>query len=301
MIGSAVLRRLQARGFTRLVTARVDLTNQAETLKFLKTEKPDYVFLAVTKLGGIMANSQYPADFIYDNLVSQSNVINAAWKSGVKKLLYFASSCIYPEASPQPVKEEYLLTGELEPTSEAYAIAKIAGIRMCQAYNRQYGAHFISVVPADVYGPGDDFHPETGHVLPALMAKMHEAKVKHKPEVIVWGSGEPRRETLHVDDLADAAVFLMDYYDKPEIINIGGGKDISIKELAQLLKEVVGFKGNIVYDKSKPDGTLRKLLDNRRIKELGWSPGIDPATGIRQTYQWYQAHVAGKSLTGSVR
>lgn len=297
MIGSAILRRLEEAGFNRLIqrsSAELDLTDQSQVSEFFTAEKPDYVFLAVTKLGGILANSKYPAEFIYTNLASQTNVIHSAWKSGVKKMLFLASSCVYPRDCPQPMKEEYLLSGKLEPSSEPYAIAKIAGIRMCQSYNRQYGTKCIPVVPADVYGPGDDFDPETGHVLPALISKMHQATISNESEVVVWGTGSPRRECLHVDDLADACIFLMNRYDKYEMVNIGSGEDIAIKELALLIEEAVGFKGNVVFDESKPDGAPRKLLDNSRIKNLGWSPKIDRETGIRQTYQWYQAHMNTK-------
>ena len=297
MIGSAILCRLKAGGFSKLVTraaSELDLTDQKSVLDFFMAERPDYVFLAVTKLGGILANSRYPAEFIYDNLQSETNVIHSAWKSGVKKLLFLASSCIYPKGCPQPMKEEYLMTGKLEPTSEPYAIAKIAGVKMCQSYNRQYGTNYISVVPGDLYGPNDDFNPETGHVLPALITKMHEAKVGNKPEVIVWGTGSPRRECLYVDDLADACIFLMNQYDESEMVNIGSGEDLSIKELAWLIKELVGFRGKIVFDESKPDGAPRKLLDNSKMRKLGWSPQTGLKEGIRQTYEWYKNNVAAK-------
>ena len=291
MIGSAILRRLEAEGFTRLITrsaTELDLTDQSRVFEFFMEGKPDNVFLTSTKVGGILANSRYPAEFIYSNIVSQTNVIHSAWKSGVKKLLFLGSSCVYPKDCPQPMKEEYLLSGRLEPTSEPYAIAKIAGIRMCQSYNRQYGTRYIPVVPADVYGPGDDFDPETGHVLPALISKMHLARIKNEPKVIVWGTGSPRRETLHVDDLADACIFLMNNYNDSEMINAGSGEDISIRDLAQVIKDAVGFKGNITFDESKPDGTLRKLLDINNINKLGWSPKVSLAEGIRQTYKWFE-------------
>lgn len=292
MIGSAILRRIEQDGFTNLLTessAKLTLTNQKSVLEYFMTETPDYVFLPSIRVGGILVNSQYPADFIYDNLAGEMNIIHSAWGSGVKKLLFLASSCIYPKECPQPMKEEYILTGKLEPTSEPYAIAKIAGIRMCQAYNRQYGTEFISVVPADIYGPGDDFNPETGHVLPSLISRMHRAKINTHPEVVVWGSGSPRRETLHVDDLADACIMLMDKYSDSEMINLGSGDDISIKELALAIKKTVGFDGNLVFDKSKADGMPRKLLDNAKLQRLGWSPKIGLAEGLRQTCEWFAA------------
>jgi GDP-L-fucose synthase len=297
MIGSAILHRLEADGFTRLITrsaAELDLTDQRMVSEFFMAEKPDYVFLASTKVGGILANSQYPAEFIYINLVSETNVIHSAWKSGLRKLLFLGSSCVYPRDCPQPMKEEHLLNGKLEPTSEPYAIAKIAGIRMCQSYNHQYGTDYISVVPADVYGPGDDFDPETGHVLPALISKMHRAKIDNKPTVVVWGTGSPRREALHVDDLADACIFLMNNYDESEMINVGSGEDVTVRKLAQVIKDVVGFRGEIVFDKSKPDGMPRKLLDINKMRKLGWSPKINLTEGVGQTYQWYENQVMNK-------
>jgi GDP-L-fucose synthase len=291
MIGAAIRRRLEKDGFGSLITVdstELDLTDQRMVFDFFNAEKPGYVFLNSARVGGILANSRYPAGFIYSNLQSQTNVIHAAWRSGVKKLLYFGSSCIYPKGSPQPLKEECLLDGKLEPTSEPYAIAKIAGIRMCQAYNAEYGTNYISVIPGDVYGAGDDFDPETGHVLPALMAKMHRARSLGEPEVVIWGTGLPRRETLYVDDLAAAAVFLMDNYDESEIINVGSGEDISIRELGRVIKDAVGFRGDIVYDESKPDGIPLKLLDNSRISSMGWVPQTGLEEGIRQTYRWYR-------------
>lgn len=302
MIGSAILRRLRQDEFMNLIvraSSELDLSNQKEVLEFLMDEKPDYVFLASAKVGGILANSSYAAEFIYDNIQSQTNVIHSAWKSGVRKLLFLGSSCIYPKDCPQPIKEEYLLSGKLEPTSEPYAVAKIAGIRMCQSYNRQYKTDYISVVPADVYGPGDDFDPKTSHVLPALIRKMHEAKIRNEQGIIVWGTGSPRRECLYVDDLADACVFLMDNYDEPEIINVGSGEELTIKELASLVRNVVGFGGAINFDQSKPDGAPRKLLDSSRIGKLGWSPKISLEKGIRQTYQWYENYVKTKQTTPS--
>ena len=301
MVGSAIRRRLLAAGFGNLVvedSSELDLTNQKMVADFFMDKRPAYVFLSGKKVGGILANSRYPAQFIYDNIQSQTNVIHAAWQSGVKKLLFLASSCVYPEDCPQPMREGYLLTGGLEPTSEPYALAKIAGIRMCQAYNLQYETDYISVVPADLYGPHDDFEPETSHVLPALVRKVHEAKIHNQSEVVVWGTGSPRRESLHVDDLADAGIFLMDNYDESEIINVGSGQDLSISELARLISDVVGFEGNITFDRSKPDGAPRKLLDTTKISRLGWSPKIGLEDGIRQTYQWYQHNVAANSVIG---
>ena len=297
MVGSAILRRLKEDGFTNLVTrtpSELDLADQKIVFKFFMEEKPDYVFLAASMVGGILANSRYPAQFIYNNLQIQTNVIHCAWKSGIKKLLFLASSCIYPKGCPQPMKEEYLLTGKLEPTSEPYAIVKIAGIKMCQSYNSEYGTNYISAIPADFYGPRDDFDPETGHVLPALISKIHQARTHNEPEVVVWGTGSPRREALHVDDLADACIILINKYDESEMINIGSGEDSSIKELALLIRDVIGFKGKVVFDKSKPDGAPQKLLDTTKIRELGWAPNISPERGIRQTYQWYEDYQGAK-------
>ncbi len=297
MTGLAILRRLKEGGFIKLITrtsTELDLTDQKMVFDFFLDEKPDYVFLTVAKVGGILANSKYPAEFIYNNIQSQTNVIHFAWKSGVKKMLFLGSSCIYPKGCPQPMKEEYLLSGKLEPSSEPYAIAKIAGIRMCQSYNRQYGTNYISVVPADLYGPNDDFDPETSHFLPALIRKIHEAKTNNQPEVIIWGTGSPRRESLHADDLADACLFLMNNYDEPEIINVGSGKDLKIRELALLIREVIGFEGKVVFDESKPDGAPRKLLDISKITKLGWSPKINLERGIRQICQWYESYLATK-------
>ncbi|MFC1964272.1 GDP-L-fucose synthase family protein [Chloroflexota bacterium] len=292
MVGAALVRCLQEHGYSNLLTADIDLTAQQVVAAFFHEEKPDYVFLPSLKSGGIMANREYPGEFLYDNLQSQTNVIHAAWHSGVKKLLYLGSSCIYPKDCPQPMKEEYLLTGRLEPTSEAYAIAKIAGIRMCQAYNTQYGTHFIPVVPADLYGPGDDFDPATSHVLPALLAKMHDAKVKGAEEVVVWGTGFPRREALYVDDLADACIFLMNGSELPEMINVGSGKDFSISELARVIKDIIGFTGKISYDEAKPDGAPQKLLDSSRVQKLGWKPRVSLAEGVQRTYRWYRENIA---------
>ena len=294
MIDSAILRRLKEGGFTNLIirnSSELNMTSQRIVFDFFMEEKPDYVFLAAAKVGGILANSRYPAEFIYNNIQTQTNVIHSAWKSGVKKLLFGGSSCIYPKECRQPMKEEYLLSGKLESTSEPYAIAKIAGIRMCQSYNLQYGTDYISVVPADIYGPDDDLNPETSHALPAMLQKTHEAKIRGKSEVVVWGTGSPRREALHVDDLADAYIFLMNNYDESAMINVGTGEDSSITELARLISDIIGFKGNLIFDESKPDGAPRKLLDSSKISKLGWAPKISLENGIRQTYEWYKKHV----------
>jgi GDP-L-fucose synthase len=296
MIGSAILRLLKRDGFTNLVTrtsSELDLTDQKAVSDFFQDEKPDYVFLPSAKTGGILANSSYPAEFIYANIQAQTNVIHSAWRGGVKKLLFLGSSCIYPKDCPQPMKEEYVMSDKLEPTSEAYAVAKIAGIKMCQSYNRQYGTDYVSAVPADVYGPNDDFDPETSHVLPALIRRIDEAKSSDKHEVVVWGTGLPRRECLYVDDLANSCLFLMNNYDDSEIINIGSGGDLTIREMAELVSEVTGFKGKVVFDRSKPDGARQKLLDVSKISKLGWSAKIRPKEGIGQTYQWYKNHVSG--------
>ena len=289
LVGSAILRKLQELGYENLVCKahnEVDLMRQEEVEHFFDQERPEYVFLAAAKVGGILANSTYPADFIYNNLVIQTNVIHASYLFNAKKLLFLGSSCIYPKLCPQPMKEEYLLSGYLEPTNEPYAIAKIAGIKMCQYYNRQYDTHFISVMPTNLYGPNDNFDLETSHVLPALMRKFHEAKAKDRKEVEIWGTGKPRREFLHVDDLADACVYLMNHYDESDFINIGTGKDSSIRELAEIVAKVVGFEENLRFDTSKPDGTPQKLLDVSRLKSLGWSPRISLKDGIKQTYEW---------------
>ena len=290
LVGSAICRRLDAEGFTHLLTRRsdeLDLTRQAEVEAFFQREKPDYVFLSAAKVGGILANNTYPADFIYKNIMIQSNIIHASYANGVRKLLFLGSSCIYPKFAPQPMKEEYLLTGELEPTNEPYAVAKIAGIKMCQAYNSQYKTNFISVMPTNLYGPGDNFDLENSHVLPALIRKFHEAKTGQSPFVTIWGTGTPKREFLYIDDLADACVFLMNNYDAAGIVNIGVGDDISINELARLVKRLMGYSGEIVYDSSKPDGTPRKLLDVSRLNSLGWKAKISLEEGIARTYEWY--------------
>lgn len=297
LVGSSIMRRLRAEGYNNFVLRthqEIDLEIQKDVEELFNSERPEYVFLAAARVGGIFANNTYPADFIYNNLIIQANVINAAYKFGVKKLLFLGSSCIYPKFAPQPMKEEHLLTGKLEPTNEPYAIAKIAGILMCQAYNRQYGTNFISVMPTNLYGPNDNFDLMDSHVLPALIRKFHDAKVEGKPYVEVWGTGNPRREFLYVDDLAEACLFLMDSYNESEIINIGMGEDISIKELAYIIKEVVGYGGEIRFDLNKPDGSPRKLLDTGRIRALGWRPKISLREGIEKTYRWYKSQVEGR-------
>lgn len=288
MVGSAILRRLKEAGYQHFVlrtSAELDLRNQAAVFDFFQQERPDYVFLAAARVGGILANNTYRAEFIYDNLQIEANVIHAAYLSGVKKLMFLGSSCIYPRLAPQPIKEEYLLTGPLEPTNEPYAIAKIAGIKLCEAYRAQYGCHFISVMPTNLYGINDNFDLETSHVLPALLRKFHEARVRGIPEVVVWGTGKPRREFLYVDDLADACVYLMNLEEEPNLVNIGTGEDISIAELAELIRQIVGYQGNIVYDTSKPDGTPRKLLDVSLLHRLGWHHRTSLEEGIRKVYE----------------
>jgi len=290
LVGSAIVRKLQAEGYPNLILRshkELDLMRQAEVEAFFRREKPEYVFLVAAKVGGILANNTYPATFIYENLLIESNVIHSAYAAGTKKLLFLGSSCIYPRDCAQPMKEEYLLSGKLEPTNEPYAIAKIAGIRMCQSYNRQYGTKFVSVMPTNVYGPEDNFDLETSHALPALIRKFHDAKMEGNNVVTVWGSGTPRREFLHVDDLADACLFIMKHYDENEMINIGVGKDITISELSALIRQIVEFNGEIRYDNSKPDGTPRKLLDVSRLDALGWQPKIPLREGIEMTYRWY--------------
>ena len=332
MVGSAFVRRLEAEGYANLITrthGELDLLRQDKVETFFKTEKPEYVILAAAKVGGIWGNNTYPAQFIYENLAIQSNVIHASYTNAVKKLLFLGSSCIYPKHSPQPIKEAYLLSDYLEPTNEPYAVAKIAGIKMCQSYNRQYHTRYISVMPNNLYGPNDNFDLETSHVLPALIRKFHLAKLAtsgdwqaikqdeetrgplpndikraigldpatgqpldqpaQAPSVILWGSGSPRRELLHVDDLADACVFLMNHYNESDIINIGWGKDQTILELAQMVADAVGYQGKIQWDSTKPDGTPQKLLDISRLTKLGWQPGITLQEGIREVYKWYQS------------
>jgi len=288
MVGSAIVRKLRREGYQNLVmftSAELDLRDQKAVETFYKIEQPQYVFLAAAKVGGILANDSYPADFLYDNLMIQNNVIHGAHTSGVKKLLFLGSSCIYPKMAPQPIKEEYLLTGPLEPTNDAYAIAKIAGIMLCRKYHKQYGCNFISAMPTNLYGPGDNYDLKNSHVLPALLRKFHEAKISGNKKVTVWGSGSPRREFLHADDLADALYFLMQNYDQPEFVNVGTGKDISIKELAEMIKEISGYDGDLEFDTSMPDGTPRKLLDVSCLSNLGWTPSIDFKEGVRKVYE----------------
>jgi len=295
MVGSAITRRLEKEGFTNLVqrtSSGLDLRNQAAVQAFFEKERPDYVFLAAAKVGGILANNTYRAEFLYDNLMIQNNTIDAACRSGVKKLMFLGSSCIYPKMAPQPLKEEYLLTGELEPTNEPYAIAKIAGIKLCDAYRSQYGCNFISVMPTNLYGPNDNYDLNNSHVLPALIRKFHEAKARGDKEVILWGSGKPLREFLHADDLADACFFLMQHYNEPGFVNIGTGEDLSIRDLALLIKGIVGFEGEIRHDLTKPDGTPRKLMDVGKLNKMGWKAGISLESGIRSVYMEYE-----KSLT----
>ena len=290
LVGSAIVRRLQADGFDNLLlrtSRQLDLREQAAVREFFRAEQPDYVILAAAKVGGILANDSYPADFIYDNLMMEANVIHASFESRVKKLLALGSTCIYPKMAPQPLKEEYLLSGPLEPTNEWYAVAKIAGIKLCQAYQRQHGCRFIAAMPTNLYGPGDNFDLNNSHVLPALIRKFHEAKLSGSPSVTLWGSGKPLREFLHVDDLAAACLFLLENYDDPDIINIGVGEDLSIAELAELVRDIVGFAGEIEYDASKPDGTPRKLVDTSKINALGWKASTGLRAGVDATYAWF--------------
>ncbi|MEO1054478.1 MAG: GDP-L-fucose synthase [Bacteroidota bacterium] len=287
MVGSAILRKLKSEGFNNFVvrdSSELDLRDQNAVHDFFNTEKPDYVFLAAAKVGGILANDTYRAEFLYDNLMIQNNVIHQSYLSGVKKLLFLGSSCIYPKLAPQPLKEEYLLTGELEPTNEPYAIAKIAGIKMCDAYRNQYGCDFISVMPTNLYGPNDNYDLKNSHVLPALIRKFHEAKINNTPFVEIWGTGTPKREFMHADDLADACYFLMQNFSDYGFVNIGTGEDIAIKDLALLIKEVVGYEGELKFDTSKPDGTPRKLTDVTRLNSLGWSYNIKLEEGIKKVY-----------------
>lgn len=290
LVGSAIVRRLVAGGFRNLVLrdrSELDLTRQDAVGRFFAEVRPEYVLLAAAKVGGILANNSYPAQFLQDNLVIQTNIIDAAYRSGTRKLLFLGSSCIYPKHAPQPMPEDCLLTGPLEPTNEWYAIAKIAGLKMCQAYRRQYGFDAISAMPTNLYGPGDNFSLRNSHVLPALLRKIHEAKEVDAAEVEVWGTGTPRREFLHVDDLADACLFLMQNYQGESWVNVGWGRDETIAELADTIRRVVGFQGSLRFDTSKPDGTPRKLLDTRRLAELGWTPRIGLEAGIRSTYEWF--------------
>jgi GDP-L-fucose synthase len=293
LVGSAVVRELERRGFRNLVlrtSAELDLRNQAAVAQFFEDTRPQYVVLAAAKVGGIYANNTYPADFIRDNLQIQTNVIDSAWRAGASKLCFLGSSCIYPKFAAQPIREDSLLTGPLEPTNEWYAVAKIAGIKMCYAYRRQYGFNAISLIPTNLYGPGDNFDLQNAHVLPALIRRFHEARLRGDVELVVWGSGTPRREFLHVDDLAEAVVVLMAAYDGEGPVNVGWGSDVTIRELAEMVREIVGFEGRMVFDPTKPDGTPRKLLDVSRATLLGWRPRIDLHEGIRSTYQWFIAN-----------
>jgi GDP-L-fucose synthase len=302
LVGSAIVRHLQQQGYGNLLLRtrnETDLTDSSEVRVLFERERPEYVFLAAAKVGGILANSTYPADFIRDNLAIQVNVIDSAYCCGVKKLEFLGSSCIYPKLAPQPIKEEYLLTGPLEPTNEWYAVAKIAGIKLCQAYHQQYGFNAISLMPTNLYGPGDNFDLKNSHVLPALIRKFHEAKLNGDREVTIWGTGSPRREFLHVDDLASAAVFLMNNYDRPEIVNVGVGDDITIAALAGLVKQVVGFEGALSFDTTKPDGTPRKLLDVSRLENLGWRASISLEEGVASTYRWFLENVESARLVSA--
>lgn len=292
MVGSALVRKLQALGYTNIVTrssAELDLRNQAAVQAFFKEVQPAFVFMAAAKVGGIYANNTFRADFIYDNIMMEANVIHAAYQYQVEKLLFLGSSCIYPKLAPQPLKEDYLLAGQLESTNEPYAIAKIAGIKLCEAYRAQYACNFISAMPTNLYGPNDNYDLQNAHVLPALIRKFHEAKVQQAPEVVLWGTGKPMREFLHVDDLAAACFFLMQAYNEVEFVNIGSGVDITIAALAQLIKEIVGYEGSIINDITKPDGTPRKLMDVSKMKYLGWSAQIDLESGIRGVYEAYKS------------
>ena len=296
LVGSAILRRLRAAGYDQLLLkphAELELRDQAAVNAFFAAERPSCVFLAAAHVGGIGANSEYPAEFIYDNLAIQTHVIHAAWRHGAKKLVFLGSSCIYPRLAPQPMSEEALLSGPLEPTNEWYAVAKIAGIKLCQAYRRQYGFDAIALMPTNVYGPGDNFHLENSHVVPALLRKFHEAKQRAEPQVTIWGSGAPLREFIHVDDLADAALFLAERYSGEQWLNVGTGEEIAIRDLARLVAEVVGYRGEVVQDRSKPDGTPRKLLDSGRLRALGWRPRLSLREGLAQTYRWYEAQAGG--------
>jgi GDP-L-fucose synthase len=300
LVGSAVARALRRQGYGNLLLRshqELELTDQAAVNEFFQRERPDAVIMAAARVGGIHANNSHPALFIRDNLAVQDNVIDAAHRFGATKLVFLGSSCIYPKLAPQPIKEEYLLTGALEPTNEWYAIAKIAGLKMCQAYRREFGFNAISLMPTNLYGPGDNFDIQNSHVLPALIRRFHEAKERGDPTMSIWGTGTPRREFLHVDDLADAVVYLLRTYDEEPIVNIGWGEDVTIRELAETVAEVAGFKGRLVFDSSKPDGTPRKLLDTSRLASLGWQPKIRLRAGIEQTYAWFKEHVAEARLT----
>ncbi|MEA3273358.1 MAG: GDP-L-fucose synthase [Patescibacteria group bacterium] len=299
LVGSAIHRLLKKKGYQNILTRsrkQLDLTNQQAVSRFFQRNKPEYVFLAAARVGGIKDNNDYPADFIYQNLIIQSNIIQAAYSNKAKKLLFLGSSCAYPRECPQPIKEEYLLSGPLEETNKPYAVAKIAGIITCQSFNRQFKTNYISVMPTNLYGPNDNFGLESSHALPALIRKIHDAKVKNQKEVKLWGTGKAKREFLFVDDLAEACFFLMQKYSQGDLINIGTGKDLTIKELAGIIKKVVGFKGKIVYDKTKPDGTPQKLLNVSKLHKLGWKHKTELEEGIRKTYQWFQKNQGSKSL-----
>lgn len=288
LIGSALVRLLTKEGYNNLLlrtSSELDLRDQVATKEFFEVEKPEYVFLAAAKVGGIFANKEYPASFIYENLCIQNNVIHNAYLQGVKKLLFLGSSCIYPKNADQPIKEEYFLGGYLEPTNDAYAVAKIAGIKMCQSYHKQYGCNFISAMPTNLYGPGDNYDLKNSHVLPALLRKFHEAKVNNDPEVMIWGTGKPRREFLHSDDAASACLYLMDHYDEPGIVNIGTGKDIAIGEMAAMIQKITDYEGGLVFDTSMPDGTFQKLLDVSKLNAIGWQPSIGFEDGVMSTYE----------------
>ena len=290
MVGGAIFRHLSGKGFTNIITrtsSELDLRNQAAVNDFFVAEKPEYVFLAAAKVGGIYANNTFRADFLYENLMIEANIIHAAANNAVTKLMFLGSSCIYPKMAPQPLKEDYLLTGTLEPTNEPYAIAKIAGIKMCEAYRRQYSCNFISVMPTNLYGFGDNYDLNNSHVLPALIRKMHEAKVSNAEEVLVWGTGTPKREFLFADDLAEACIFLMENYNEEQLVNIGTGEDLSIADLATMIKDIVGFKGKLVFDSTKPDGTPRKLMDVTKLHNLGWKHNIELSEGIKMAYKYF--------------
>ena len=299
LVGSAVVRALRTRGYKNLLLVahrELDLTDQRSVSAFFQRERPEAVIMAAARVGGINANNTRPAEFIRDNLLIQDNVIDSAYRAGTQKFVFLGSSCIYPKLSPQPIKEEYLLTGALEPTNEWYAIAKIAGLKMCQAYRRQYGFNAISLMPTNLYGPGDNFDLQNSHVLPALIRRFHEATLRGDPTMSIWGTGTPRREFLHVDDLADAVIYLMLGYESEQIINVGWGEDVTIRELAEMIAKTSGFQGRLVFDSTKPDGTPQKLLDTSRLTALGWKPKITLQTGIEQTYEWFKRHVSEARL-----
>jgi len=303
LVGSAICRRLRLDGFTNLIVrtrSELDLRDQRAVNTFFEEARPEFVILAAAKVGGIVANSTYPAEFIYDNLTLQTNVIHAAWTHGVKKLLFLGSSCVYPRLAPQPIREEYLLNGALEPTNEWYAVAKIAGIKLAEAYRVQYGFNAISAMPTNLYGQGDNFDLETSHVIPALLRKFGEARASGSPEVVIWGTGAPMREFLHVDDLAGAAVFLMQNYEGREIVNVGTGQDVTIRELAEMVQRITGFEGRITFDRTKPDGTPRKLLDTSKLTALGWKPSIPLEDGLAGTWLWYCKQGAGANRLAAV-